>query len=79
MFLKPYPLLCIVGKVVRPELIVNPETAIDTGEDDLENPDNLPQEIFPTIDPVVARPTTEVVDKMLQVTTPTEELNALTL
>ncbi len=51
---------------------------MDIGEDDLENPDNLPQENLPTDEPVVAIPTKDDVDKTLQVIIPTELSNALT-
>jgi len=54
--LNPYPLLWIVGKVVNPGFIVNPETDRDIGEEDLLNPDNLPQEKLPTKLPLVETP-----------------------
>jgi len=70
----PYP------KVVIPMLDVYPVTPIDIGELDLENPDNLPQDNLPTgylNVPVVAIPTTDVLDAMLQVMIPEDELIAL--
>ena len=63
-------LLRIVEKVDNPTSTVFPLTPIEIGELDLENPDILPQEKFPTIDPEVVSPTSEVVDNMLQVIIP---------
>jgi hypothetical protein len=77
VFLRPDILLCIVGNVDNPTSIVFPVTPIEIGEPDRLNPDNLPQEYFPTgfdVLPVDANPTTDVVDNMLQVIIPTVPL-----
>ena len=79
--LRPYPLLCTVGYVDNPELVVLLLTLKDIGDDDLENPDILPQENFPTglaTDPVVDNPDTFVFERILQVAIPVVELKACT-
>ena len=58
-FLIPIFLLCILGKVDNPALIVLEVTPIDIGVEDLLNPDNLPQENLPDI-PLVEIPTRDV-------------------
>ena len=71
--LKPVPRLCNIGKVVRPASIFNPVTPIDIGELDLVNPEIFPNDNVPhgfVVEPVVAMPTTLVVDKTLQVSIP---------
>ena len=71
--LKPIPRLCNIGKVDRPTSIFNPVTPIDIGELDLENPEIFPNDNVPqgfVREPVVAIPTTLVVDNILQVTIP---------
>ena len=68
----PNPLLWIVGNEDKPETVY-PLTPIDIGDVDLENPDSLPHEYFPTgliIVPVVPNPTIEVWSDMLQVIIP---------
>ena len=53
--------------------MVNPVTPIDIGELDLANPDILPNDNVPqglVAEPVVAIPTTLVVDRILQVILP---------
>ena len=75
--LRPEDLLWIVGNVDRPTSTVFPVTPMEIGELDRANPDNLPQEYFPTeFDefPEDDRPTTDVVDNMLQVIIPTVPL-----
>ena len=73
--LKPWTLLCMVGNVVKPEVIVNPVTPIDIGFDSLViDPvlNNLPQETLPTgVLPVVPKPTTGESEWILQVIIPT--------
>ena len=71
--LKPIPRLCNIGKVDRPTSIFNPVTPIDIGELDLVNPEIFPNDHVPhgcVVEPVVAIPTTLVVDKTLQVSIP---------
>ena len=71
--LKPVPRLCKIGKVERPVLAVNPVTPIDIGELDLVNPEILPNDKVPqglVAEPVVAIPTTLVVDNILHVNIP---------
>ena len=71
--LNPVPLLWIVANVDSPEVTIFPETPIEIGELDLENPDILPQENFPTgfvVLPVVAIPTIEDDEWILQVILP---------
>jgi len=63
----------MTGNVDNPESTVRPVTPIEMGEEDLENPESLPQENFPcglVRLPEVDSPTTEVVDIILQVATP---------
>ena len=70
----PESLLWIVGKVERPTSTVFPVTPIEIGELDLLNPNSLPQEYLPTgfdMSPVEFKPTTDVVDNILQVIIPT--------
>jgi len=60
-------------------LEVYPVTPIEIGLLDLENPDNLPQDNLPTgylSVPVVAMPTMDVLDAILQVMIPHVELIA---
>ena len=71
--LKPVPRLCNIGKVVRPAFIFNPVTPMDIGELDLVNPEIFPNDNVPqglVAEPVVAIPTTLVVDRTLQVSIP---------
>jgi hypothetical protein len=65
--------------VVIPMLDVYPVTPIEIGLLDLENPDNLPQDNLPTgylSVPVVAIPTIDVLESILQVIIPNVELIA---
>ena len=64
--------------MVIPTLDVYPVTAIEIGELERVNPESLPQERFPTNEPVVAIPTVDVFEAILQVTIPVEELYAWT-
>ena len=71
--LKPVPRLCNIGKVERPASIFNPVTPMDIGELDLVNPEIFPNDKVPhglVAEPVVAIPTTLVVDRTLQVSIP---------
>ena len=74
VFLSPEFLLWIVGKVERPASTVFPVTPIEIGELDLLDTNSLPQEYLPTgfdMSPVEFKPTTDVVDNILQVIIPT--------
>ena len=69
---------------MRPAFIFKPVTPMDIGELDLVNPEIFPNDKVPQgfrVDPVVAIPTTLVVDNTLQVTIPASDTleNASTL
>ena len=62
--------------------VIRPVTPIETGEEDLVIPDNLPQENPPIASPApteVLRPVVLIPVSTLQVIIPTPVLNALTM